>query len=239
MTLRAIQRCTDYYRGKHGAQRADEARSSDTNNHETSITSVEQIVTGYKMSSAIFSPLPSISQQTDLAPKLDLDVSLWDIARRTLQMQGRLFVGPAKIPGVNNNLNIDVQSLDVYDRKFLPRLYKVFTFVQKVHSTKTIKGELTSRFLPDIPLKWPDCIKQQEKLKDLQWAAEGVSARGRVLLAFVLEARSAMWKENLAAVESYVEMIGHDDTLYECLTRILMVCQPLSSLRRNTRERRV
>lgn len=213
-----------------------EGHGSDAGSSDTSVFSTESTASDYTMSlESVGSPSDSLQHLTEGQPMVS-EVSIWNYVLHNLISQRRLFIGPKKVSGVNDNIDVDVQNLDTFDRDFLPRFYRAFALVRKVLVTTPQQRIFMSSFEPDITLKWPDCITDQEKLADLRWAAELPRGQGRVLLAYILQATSSMWEADSVAFESYIQMIGPDHRLLRSLIRIILVCQPMEILPRKARD---
>ncbi|CAO1618713.1 unnamed protein product [Jaminaea pallidilutea] len=225
---------------QHEGNRRDdclsEGHGSDAGSSDTSVFSTDSTPSDYTMSPESAGPPSDSLQYLTEGQPLITDVSIWNYVLRNLRSQGRLFIGPIKVSGVNDNIDFDVQNLDMFDREFLPRFYQAYALLRNVALTTPQQRIFMSSFEPDITLKWPDCIKDQEKLADLRWAAELPRGQGRVLLAYILQATSSMWEADSVAFESYIQMIGPDHRLRRSLTRIILVCQPLENLPRKARD---
>ncbi|CAO1618709.1 unnamed protein product [Jaminaea pallidilutea] len=168
-------------------------------------------------------------EMLDTSRTADGEMSIYQLLVISLQANGHIYTGKDQVK--KECLDYDGNQLraDVFDRVYLPRFLKCWTYLFRTIDDGKDKGE----FMPDLAhrsdLRWPGGI-HASKLADLEWATGELRGHAGALVAFVLEIPPSDWRKDKHRLSQYVELIGWSPTLYDALAKIILVCQPASNL---------
>ncbi|CAO1618717.1 unnamed protein product [Jaminaea pallidilutea] len=202
----------------------------------TSVFSEESVDSDYTMSEDGVVSEPEDFEDLENARVALGEMSIYHAVVAQLESKGMLYVGPTHSGLFNAQLADRGLESDPFNEAFLPRFY--LTLMLGREALEDL--ELQPMFMPNLdlnfPLEWPSCIKDKQKLEDLQWAVQNVRGHGRTVLALILDGPSTHRVRDFKKLKSYLALIGHDCELYEALYKVILICQPEEHLPRKVRD---